>query len=48
MLVKGLRYPKNHVLSTQSDLGARNEVIKAAKMTDFRLFSSIFADFHEI
>ena len=48
VLVKGLRYPKNHVLSTQSDLGARNEVINAAKMTDFWLFSSFFAHFHEI
>ena len=48
MLVRGLRYPKNHVLSTQSVLGARNEVIKAAKMTDFGLFMSFFAHFHEI
>ena len=32
---KGLRYPKNLVLSTQTVLGARNEVNKSAKMTDF-------------
>ena len=30
VLVRGLGYPKKHFLSTQSVLGARNEVIKAA------------------
>ena len=48
MLVRGLGYPKKHVLSTKSVLGASNEVIKAAKMTDFGLFMSFFAHFHEI
>ena len=48
MLVGGLRYPKKHVLSTQSVLGARNEVIKVAIMTNFELFLSFFAYFHEI